>query len=36
MYLKNLLEAIKEHNVNVIGYHVWTLLDAFEWLNGYR
>ncbi|XP_065203717.1 myrosinase 1-like isoform X2 [Planococcus citri] len=35
-YLKNLLEAINEHKCNIIGYHLWTLLDAFEWLNGYR
>ena len=34
-YLKAMLKA-KQEGANVTGYFVWTLLDNFEWTEGYR
>lgn len=34
-YLHQLLLAIHEDNVNVQGYFAWTLMDDFEWSDGY-
>lgn len=34
-YLSDLLKAKHEHE-NLTGYFVWTLLDNFEWAEGYR
>jgi beta-glucosidase len=34
-YLKGLLKA-KQEGANVTGYFAWTLMDNFEWAEGYR
>jgi len=34
-YLKEMLKAIHIDGVNVVGYTAWSLLDNFEWLQGY-
>ncbi|MFN0200677.1 MAG: GH1 family beta-glucosidase [Bacteroidia bacterium] len=34
-YLASILKA-KQEGVNVNGYFVWTFLDNFEWMEGYR
>lgn len=34
-YLYQLLLAIHEDNCNIIGYFAWTLMDDFEWSDGY-
>jgi len=34
-YLQNLLKA-KQDGINVTGYFAWSLLDNFEWVEGYQ
>ncbi|CAH0717629.1 unnamed protein product, partial [Brenthis ino] len=34
-YLEQILLAIKEDNVSVTGYSMWSLIDNFEWLDGF-
>ncbi|CAH1103793.1 unnamed protein product [Psylliodes chrysocephalus] len=35
-YLKAILESIHEDKVNIKGYAVWSFLDSFQWVAGYR
>ncbi|XP_065212467.1 myrosinase 1-like isoform X1 [Planococcus citri] len=34
-YLTELLNAVHDYKCNVIGYTAWSILDNFEWLDGY-
>ncbi len=34
-YLAQISRAVKEHGVCVKGYFAWSLLDNFEWAEGY-
>ncbi|KAE9543770.1 hypothetical protein AGLY_002000 [Aphis glycines] len=34
-YLNATLQAMHEENCNVIGFTVWSLLDNFEWMDGF-
>lgn len=34
-YLSAILDSIHEDKVNVIGFSAWSLLDNFEWMQGY-
>lgn len=35
-YLSNIREAMEKDGVDVLGYSVWSIMDSFEWYNGFR
>jgi beta-glucosidase/6-phospho-beta-glucosidase/beta-galactosidase len=35
-YINELLKAIVLDDCNVIGYAAWSILDNFEWADGYE
>lgn len=35
-YLREMLIAINRDKINVKGYFIWSLLDNFEWAQGYK
>ncbi|XP_026287983.2 myrosinase 1 [Frankliniella occidentalis] len=34
-YLRSVVSVVNDFKVNVMGYIVWSLIDTFEWSNGY-
>lgn len=35
-YIEGVCQAVAEDGVNLTGYYAWSLMDNFEWLDGYR
>lgn len=35
-YMRQLLKAVHEDGVHVLGYVAWSLIDVFEWMSQYK
>ena len=34
-YIQSMFDAIEEHSINILGYFAWSILDNYEWSDGF-